>query len=193
MKQAQSTPRLRPPRWPVGLVPWQRAVEMFLEKVARVSGVQIEISGASRSQGGGGDTLTFGVDGAGAGGSSFCWVPTAIDSTHISLTQGSISDGVTERLPDVSSVTVHATDLNYVYLHCEITPSIEDSIVVGGTIDAVDIVATTTPQTNDNTDTYVLLCTWQAGALVAQAKFYSFMSELNNSGGNVLFHTWAAG
>lgn len=48
----QETRRLRPPRWPSGLVPWRTAVQSFLEKLSKAAKVQIEVLGATRSQSG---------------------------------------------------------------------------------------------------------------------------------------------
>jgi len=48
----QETRRSRAPRWPSGLVPWKKTVESFLEKLAAAAGIEIEIIGATRSQGG---------------------------------------------------------------------------------------------------------------------------------------------
>lgn len=48
----QETHRLRPPRWPSGLVPWRSAVQSFLEKLSAAAKVQIEVQGATRSQSG---------------------------------------------------------------------------------------------------------------------------------------------
>jgi hypothetical protein len=48
----QETHRLRPPRWPSGLVPWRSAVQSFLEKLSKAAKVQIEVQGATRSQSG---------------------------------------------------------------------------------------------------------------------------------------------
>jgi len=48
----QETHRLRPPRWPSGLVPWRSAVQSFLEKLSKAAKVQIEVLGATRSQSG---------------------------------------------------------------------------------------------------------------------------------------------
>lgn len=67
----QETPRLRPPRWPSGLVPWRKSVEQFLERLAAAVGVQLEIPGAKRSQGG--DALTFEVPSGGVASASTPW------------------------------------------------------------------------------------------------------------------------
>lgn len=70
MKSAQSTGKVRAPRWPEGLVPWRQAVESFLNQIARKLGTQIEIKGATASQGGDSDTLSFDVSGSGSGSTS---------------------------------------------------------------------------------------------------------------------------
>jgi hypothetical protein len=61
----QERPRSRAPRWPSGLVPWKKTVESFLEKLAAAAGIEIEIIGATRSQGG--SALSFEVPSSGTG------------------------------------------------------------------------------------------------------------------------------
>lgn len=58
--------RMRAPRWPAGLVPWRKTVETFLEKIAKASGVQVEIIGADSAATGADGKTTFKVT-AGAG------------------------------------------------------------------------------------------------------------------------------
>lgn len=59
------TPRLRPPRWPSGLVPWTQAVQAFLEKLSQAAKVQIEIQGATRSESGAEITLDLSTNSRG--------------------------------------------------------------------------------------------------------------------------------
>jgi hypothetical protein len=121
------------------------------------------------------------------------WNPSFISSTEISVEVGSISDGVTTYTPDGSSVTVDASALNYVYLECDLTRSLVDGYVAGGTIDDVVIAAYTTAKTTTNSKGYVLLFTWQAGAVVTRAAHWSMQAELLNSGtGDVVFRTWVS-
>ena len=125
--------------------------------------------------------------------SSFgCWQPSALDSTHIKLTPGSITDGTTTFTPDVSSVTISDGYLNYIYLACSIVPDYVDDIVVGGVITSAEIVARTSPETSTNDTGYVLLCKWENGQPPEVFAFWSLAAELLNSGGNVLFRTWVA-
>lgn len=118
------------------------------------------------------------------GGFAGAWAPSVVDSTHINLTAGSVSDGITTFTPTVAGISVHATSLNYVYLECDITPSTLDSYITGGVITASAIVAYTTTKTNTNSKLYVLLCTWQASALVARYKYWSMTVDTRDTGAN---------
>lgn len=121
------------------------------------------------------------------------WNPTFISATELSVDVGTICDGVTTYIPDGSSVTTHASSLNYVYLECDLTPALEDGYVSGGTIDGAIIAAYTTAKTTTNTKGYVLLFTCQAGALVNRGAEWSMQAELLNSGtGDVVFRTWVS-
>lgn len=118
------------------------------------------------------------------------WYPSAIDSTHIKLTGGTITCG-SIFTPSVSSITVHATSLNYIYLRSTLSASSLDGYVVGGSITAASVISSTSTLTSDNTYGYILLCTWQASALVTQYEFYSFFASLQNQGsGDTLFVYW---
>jgi hypothetical protein len=118
------------------------------------------------------------------------WYPSVIDSTHIKLTGGTITCG-SIFTPTVSSVTVDASALNYIYLRATLSASKIDGYVVGGSITATSIISSTSTLTSDNTYGYILLCTWQASALVAQYEFYSFFASLQNQGsGDTLFVYW---
>lgn len=57
----QETRRLRPPRWPSGLVPWRSVVQSFLERLSQAAKVQIEVQGATRSESGEELTLALGT------------------------------------------------------------------------------------------------------------------------------------
>lgn len=118
------------------------------------------------------------------GGFAGAWAPSVVDSTHINLTAGSVSDGITTFTPTVTGIVVHATSLNYVYLECDTTPGTLDGYVTGGVITASAIVAYTTTKTNTNSKLYILLCTWQASALVARYKYYSMTVDTRDTGAN---------
>lgn len=120
-----------------------------------------------------------------------CWYPSRVNAELIKLTAGSISDGITTFTPAVTSITVSATALQYVYLVCSITPTIVDSFVTGGVITAASVQAFNMAQTTDNTTAYVLLCTWQSGVLISRYTFWSLQAEFCNAAyGTVLFRTW---
>lgn len=123
-----------------------------------------------------------------AGGSfKGCWFPSAIDSTHIQLTGGSFTCG-SIFTPSVSSVAVDASALTYVYLRATLSATTVDGYVTGGVATAATVLGSTTTLTSDNTYGYILLCTWQAGALVDRYEYFSLKARLNNSGvGDVYF------
>jgi hypothetical protein len=52
MNATASTRQLRAPRWPAGLVPWRKAVQSFIERLAQAAKVQIQIIGTRVSQSG---------------------------------------------------------------------------------------------------------------------------------------------
>lgn len=127
-----------------------------------------------------------------AGGGSFrgCWAPSKIDNTHIKLTPGTLTCG-TIFTPTVSSVTVDASALTHVYLRATLAPYYTDGYVNGGGATAVDVIGSTTVLNSDNTYGYILLCDWQAGAVVARYQWFSKFAVLNNQGaGDVLFIHW---
>lgn len=119
-----------------------------------------------------------------------CWYPSIIDSTHIKLTGGTLTCG-TIFTPSVSSVSVDASALNYVYLRATLSATTTDGYVTGGSVTAASILSSTSTLTSNNTYGYILLCTWQASALVERYEFYSFFGSLQNQGtGDTLFVYW---
>lgn len=116
------------------------------------------------------------------GGFAGAWAPSVVDSTHINLTAGSVSDGITTFTPTVTGISVHATSLNYVYLECDITPGETDDVITGGVITAAAIVAYTTTKANTNTKAYCLLCTWQASVVVSRFYWQSFGFQILDKG-----------
>jgi hypothetical protein len=154
-KQSQSTPKLRTPRWPAGLVPWRQAVELFLERLAKAVAVQIEILGAARSSGG--DALTFEVA-AGVGDTSV-WIPTPATSTSIKVTAGAFRG----LIPSSTTVSISSGALNYVYLKLAVTPVYIDGACVGGTFDEATFYASTSEAEDDEDHKHILLLTWEAG------------------------------
>lgn len=120
------------------------------------------------------------------------WYPSHAGAGLIDLTAGSVSDGITTFTPDVTDIAVHETSLNYVYLECDITPSTLDSYITGGVITASAIVAYTTTKTNTNSKLYILLCTWQASALVARYKYWSMTVDTRDTGANATLARYIA-
>jgi hypothetical protein len=64
MNATASTRQLRAPRWPAGLVPWRKAVQSFIERLAQAAKVQIQIIGTRVSQSG--EQITM-IEGTGNG------------------------------------------------------------------------------------------------------------------------------
>ncbi len=170
----------------------KRSFSRFLAMLSAALGISIKIDGATSSQSRDGE-LNFKLSPGGAD-PGYAWTPSAASSTSINLTAGSISDGFTTRTPTVTGISVHATDLQYVYLVCTLSPTLTDGFVTGGTVTSAVITAYGSAQTNTNTTGYILLFTWQAGAIVDRFRYWSIECQLNNSGaGNTAFNTWTAG
>lgn len=121
-----------------------------------------------------------------------CWHPSVVSQTSINLTAGSVSDGITTFTPTVTGITVHYSSLNYVYLECAISVDILDGYVTGGVITAAILKSYTTTKTNTNTNLYVLLCTWQAGALVSRYKYHSMTVDIRDTGANATLARYIA-
>ena len=123
------------------------------------------------------------------------WKPSrGASDTELNVTGGTINDGTTTHIIADAALTVHATSLNYIYLSCALTPTLTDGYVSGGTVDATPtIISSTSVQSNTNSAAYILLCTWQAGALVLRAAWFPYACRLGNSGtGDTLFQYWIA-
>jgi hypothetical protein len=126
------------------------------------------------------------------------WYPKRGSSdTQVIITGGSIFDGTTLHTVADATLSVHATSLNYIYLACGLTATTVDSYVSGGTVApaATPIIASTSTQANTNTEGYILLCTWQAGALVDRYSYFAYACELlqkrSGSVGDVTFNWWS--
>ena len=118
-----------------------------------------------------------------------CWYPTAIDSTHVKLTGGSFTCG-SIFTPTVTSISVSSSALTYIYLQATLSPTYVDGYVDGGSATAAIVTSGSSIPTSDNTYGYILLCSWQAGALVDRYAYFSLKARLTNSGsGNVRFET----
>jgi hypothetical protein len=117
--QSQSSRKLRAPRWPIGLVPWQKTVESFLERVAAIAGVQIEIVGATRSQGAGSDSLTFDVGGAGnAGDVHPFYIHDASGRIHAGTVRGEIPTLTGDPIGEAGNALTLSGDF-FVYIKAE--------------------------------------------------------------------------
>lgn len=177
---------------PVGLVPWQQWIVTALEKVARSCGIAVQIDGAQSATEGAGGELAFKVNPGST--ETHAWKASAVDSTHISLSGGTITDEVATFTPDLSSIVVDDTELNYVYLHLEITPTITSGFCSLAGITAATVEAFTTEQTNSNTDWYILLFEWQTGNVTAQHCYFSMQCEGGYGGDGVAsIKSWPLG
>lgn len=130
----------------------------------------------------------------GGGGPEYAWTPKRVNDELIEMSAGSISDGVTTRTPNVSAIAVSATALQYIYLVCTLNVTRIDGFVTGGTVTAASVITYSGIQTNNDTTGYILLCTWQAGAIVDRFRYWSIECQINdNGGGGTAFNTWTAG
>jgi hypothetical protein len=171
----------------------KRSFSRFLAMLSAALGISIKIDGATSSQSRDGE-LNFKLSPGGGSSAEYAWTPTAASSTSINLSAGSISDGVTTRTPTVTGISVHETDLRYIYLVCTLNATRVDGFVTGGTVTAASISAYSAIQTNSDTTGYILLCTWQAGAVVDRFRYWSIECQINdNGGGGTAFNTWTAG
>lgn len=166
-----------------------RLTELFASKPTSYMGLGVVYNGDTRGNGVTSqeqDVVVIPRFNQNDGGGVFkgAWSPSTVDSTHIDLTAGSVTDGVTTFTPTVTNISVHATSLNYVYLECSITPSTDNGFVVGGVITAASITSYTTTKTNTNSKAYLLLATWQASALVARYQWYSQALQILDDGNN---------
>ena len=174
----------------------KRSFRRFLAMLSSALGISIKIEGATSSQSRDGE-LNFKLS---AGGEGFegLWRPRIGSSdTQVIITGGSIYDGTTLSTVAEQTISVHATSLNYIYLACGLTATTVDSYVSGGTVApaATPIIASTSTQANTNTEGYILLCTWQAGALVDRYSYFAYACELlqkrSGSVGDVTFNWWS--
>jgi hypothetical protein len=192
-----STRAVRLSRAPAGIGPAYRAwLLSSLRTIARACGVQVQIDGASSAQSHG-DRVSFKVA---TGGGEFegLWRPRIGSSdTQVIITGGSIYDGTTLSTVAEQTISVHATSLNYIYLDCDLTKATVDGYVSGGTVApaSTPLAAATSMPSNTNTKGYILLCTWQAGAVVDRYAYFPMAGELlqkrSGSVGDVTFNWWS--
>ncbi len=140
------------------------------------------------------ETITRG--GGGGSGFSGAWAPTVSpDGDTVTLTAGSIHDGTNTWLPTVTDIELVPSALNYIYLRCQLNPTLEDFFVTGGTLSSATVFATDTPQVSGFTYGYILLCTVDLtdGGSITRYAWFNFACQLRNYGvGNIRFHYWIA-
>jgi len=120
------------------------------------------------------------------------WYPSREAANLLNLTAGLLYDGVTTHFPQVTNITIHPEALRYIYLVCTLTPTTVDGFVTGGTVNATPVItAYSSTQTNTNTTAYILLFTWQAGALLQRYAYWNMACQLRNvNTGDVSFQHW---
>lgn len=198
--QAQSTSRVRPPRWPKGLVPWRMTVERFLEKLAKAAGVQIEIVGVTRSQAfGNGVTFEVGSSAA-AAGCEYSWTPVFVENDGagndiVTLNVGTlfgatitIDDVVTETNVDILAdpapqLAIPDDDLYIGYLEVTGTKTkTANDFVTGFTISSATIEVATSVPASTATVRRLELWRWSNGALFSQARKYNLRLVVSDDG-----------
>lgn len=128
--------------------------------------------------------------GGGGGGFRGLWHPTKVNDEAVKIGAGTLFDGTTLHTIAESTIAVSASALNYIYLVCGLSPTYIDGYVTGGTVTATPTVAAySSAQVNTNSTAYILLHTWQAGALVQDYAWFGFGTELlNKNVGDVVFN-----
>jgi hypothetical protein len=130
---------------------------------------------------------------AAAGDFQGAWCPTRVDATTINLTPGLLRMSTEDFIPSVTGISVSASSLNYIYLKVTLDPTYIDGYCSGGGASYVEVIASTFLQTSDNTYGYIMLCTWEGGALGERVRWFNLFAELGNRGaGNVQFTYWTA-
>lgn len=173
-----------------------RLTELFASKPTSYLGAGIIYNGDTRGNGVSSSELDAQViprfnGGGDAGSFTGQWAPRRGSSlTELIVGAGTIFDGTTIHSIAEATVTVSASALQYVYLVCTLSPTLIDGYVAGGTITATpSIAAYSSVQTNTNTTGYILLCTWQAGAVVQRYVWFGFVAELlNKNTGDTVFN-----
>lgn len=169
ISQPRGSPRVV--KWET-LLPWMQGITR--QMISRI-GMRGALSAQQTL-----DSIDFNVPGGGGGAVSHNWTPSAIDSTHIAVSFGSVN-GVAATGGD--SVLVDDVDLNYVYAKAAISLSIDDDgYVLGGSTDSVVIESSTSEPTSDNSHRYFTLLTWQAGVLIDQRKFWNIGFAMRDDG-----------
>lgn len=173
----------------------KRSFRRFLAMLSSALGISIKIEGATQSQSRDGE-LTFKVSPSGE--FEGMWAARAgSSSTQVIVSGGTIYDGTTLSTVAERTISVHATSLNYIYLECDLTPTTVDSYVSGGTATpaSTPIASATSMPSNTNSKGYILICTWQEGALVSRNAYFPFACELlqkrSGSIGDVTFNWWS--
>lgn len=134
----------------------------------------------------------------GGSASSFrgLWYPSKVNNESVKIGAGSLFDGTTFHSVPETTVAVSPTALNYIYLVCNLSATLVDGYVAGGTVSSTPTIARySSVQPNNNSTGYILLCTWQAGAVVDRYAYFALASELLNkrsgSIGDVTFNWWS--
>jgi hypothetical protein len=201
----QERPRSRAPRWPSGLVPWKKTVESFLEKLAAAAGIEIEIIGATRSQGG--SALSFDLPSSGTGAtalpldvsSSGIVTPSTIFGVMPTIGGTPLNDSPPPTLSIPSSGTRHVV-ITISGTPLKTTLSGRDFIHNLNSISVTISLQTSAPNSSDqvsSTGTYkLLLATFVNGAKTAQIGYgpitAGISDDLNGTGTGILSVSYTA-
>lgn len=186
------TKKLRLPRMPGGVGPaFKTWLLTCIHLLARACNVQIIIDGASAAEGGDGK-LAFKINPG--SGEVHAWKASAVDSTHISMSGGTITDEVATFTPDLSYIPVSESDHTYVYLHLTIEPTITNGFCSLAGITSAEVRGYTVEKTNSNTHWYILLLEWEAGSVTAQHCYFSLQCEGGYGGDGIAsIKSWPIG
>jgi hypothetical protein len=192
----------RAPRWPQGLVPWRKSVERFLEKVAKASGLQIEILGARRTQTGPDGTVSFELEPGGGGGAAceYAWTPVFVENDGagndiVTLNVGTLF-GATVTIADVVTETdvniladpapqlaIPDDDLYIGYIEVTGTKTkTANDFVTGFTISSATVEVATSVPASTATVRRLELWRWSNGALFSQARKYNLRLVVSDDG-----------
>lgn len=124
------------------------------------------------------------------------WFPSRVNDESVKIGAGSLFDGTTLHMVPETTVVVSSTALNYIYLVCALSATLVDGYVAGGIVSSTPTIsASPSVLANNNTTGYIMLCTWQSGAVVDRFAYFALASELlnkrNGSVGDVTFNWWS--
>lgn len=113
------------------------------------------------------------------------WNPTISGPTNnkLSLSAGSISDGITTFIPVVDDLNLNS-GMNYVYLRSSVSRIDQDGYTIGGTITAVSIEISSSAQASTSTYGRILLCTIDKTTTpitIQRYQWFNFTAQIRTS------------